>query len=270
MSVWRYDGKRAVVTGCSSGMGEATVRELIPLGAFVIGVDVKEPTVPVDEYIKLDLTDPTAIEAAAARVGSVSALFNCAGLSNGGGSPTQVMHVNFLGLRAFTEAVVPAMEAGSAIASIASLGGQGWEGRVEVILELLGTQSFDEGARWCEAHPELLEGGAYGFSKQSIIVYTKFRTVNLASRGIRITSISPGVTQTPMLIDSARALGGEEALDRVPAPLGRRSQPEEQARVLIFLNSDAASYVTGQNLWTDAGFMGGLQTGTLNPLRLGG
>jgi NAD(P)-dependent dehydrogenase (short-subunit alcohol dehydrogenase family) len=56
--VWRYDGKRVVVTGCASGMGQEAVRELIELGADVVGLDIAEPSVGVKEFHHLDLSDP--------------------------------------------------------------------------------------------------------------------------------------------------------------------------------------------------------------------
>jgi NAD(P)-dependent dehydrogenase (short-subunit alcohol dehydrogenase family) len=266
--VWRYDDRRTVVTGCASGIGAATARELCALGATVVGVDVAEPTQEVAEFHRVDLADPGSIDAAIGPLGAIDALFNCAGLSNGAAEPEQVFRVNFLGLRRLTEALLPSMGSGAAVASVASLGGQGWEANLEHLEELCATPGFDEGFAWFLAHPDLWEGGAYGVSKQAVIVYSKWRCVELAQRGIRTNTIGPGVTQTPMLVASARSLGGDAALDRVPAPLGRRAEPEEQARVLVFLAGDAASYVTGQHLWTDAGFMGGLEVGTLGALRL--
>jgi NAD(P)-dependent dehydrogenase (short-subunit alcohol dehydrogenase family) len=267
--VWRYDGRRTVVTGCASGIGEATAAELRSLGAVVVGVDRHQPSVDLDEFLEVDLSEREQVEAAAQRLDTVDALFNCAGLSNGAPDASRLMLVNFIALRHLTERVTATMGPGGAVVSIASLGGQGWEQNLETVLDFLATPGWDEAVAWCDAHPEQFERGAYGFSKQAVIIYTKLRCVELASRGIRINSIGPGVTQTPMLVDSIRALGGDEsALDRVPAPLGRRSRPEEQARVLVFLNSDAASYVSGQNIWTDSGYMGARAVGALGAVDL--
>src|SRR5882762_11137075 len=101
--VWRYDGRRVVVTGCSSGIGEATARELVGLGAEVIGLDRQDPAIAIDEFVPVDLSEPESVDDAASRLGSVDALFHCAGIWNGGGSAPEVMRVNFIGLRHLTE-----------------------------------------------------------------------------------------------------------------------------------------------------------------------
>jgi NAD(P)-dependent dehydrogenase (short-subunit alcohol dehydrogenase family) len=244
-------------------MGQATVRELRELGAEVVGLDLVSPEETVDEFLRVDMSLPWSIDEAVPHLGRVDALFNCVGLSNGAAPPEQVIRVNFLGPRRLTDAIVPSMGSGSSIVSVASLGGQGWEQNLDALLDLCRRPSWEEEVEWFAQHHDLWPKGPYGVTKQAIIVYTKLRCVELARRGIRINSIAPGVTQTPFLIGTIKSLGSEEALDRIPKPLGRRAEPEEQARALVFLNSDAASYITGQNIWTDAGFMAGHETGTL-------
>ena len=261
--LWRYDGKRVVVTGCASGMGQEAARELIELGASVVGLDIAEPTVGVKEFHRLDLSDPDSVDAVAAAVGGpVHALFNIAGISSGAAPALKVVEVNFLGTRRLTEAVLPAMEAGSAIACVSSLAAAGYLSNIPTVQEFLATGGFAEGRAWCEAHPDELVSGGYGFAKQAIIVYTMMQGVALGARGIRINCIGPTVTDTPFLADTIKTYG-EGFIDAFPKPLGRVSQPEEQARALIFLNSDAASYITGQVLWTDGGYMGGVTTGLI-------
>ena len=117
------------------------------------------------------------------------------------------------------------------------------------------------GRAWCEAHPDEL-GNGYNFAKQAIIVWTMMQGVELGTRAIRINCIGPTVTDTPFLADTIKTYG-EGFIDAFPKPLGRVSKPEEQARALIFLNGDAASYITGQVLWTDGGYLGGVTTGLI-------
>jgi NAD(P)-dependent dehydrogenase (short-subunit alcohol dehydrogenase family) len=260
--LWRYDGKRVVVTGCSSGMGQAAAGELIELGATVVGVDIAEPTVGVKEFHRLDLSDPDSVDSVAAAIGGpVHALFNIAGISSGAAPPLKVAEVNILGPRRLSEALLPFMDAGSAIASVSSLAAAGYAGNIATVQEFLAAGDFAAGKAWCEAHPEQL-GNGYNFAKQAIIVWTMMQGVELSKRGVRINCIGPTVTDTPFLADTIKTYG-EGFIDAFPKPLGRVSQPDEQARALIFLNSDAASYITGVVLWTDGGYMGGATTGLI-------
>jgi NAD(P)-dependent dehydrogenase (short-subunit alcohol dehydrogenase family) len=264
--LWRYEGKTALVTGCSSGMGEATAALVAALGGRVVGLDRKPPSRPFDDFLEVDLADPTSIDAAVACIDEpVDALFNCAGISNGakGASALDVFTINFIGTRHLTEALVPKISAGGAVATIASLGGLGWDLNLTAVMEILAVDGFAQGRAWAEAHPEQFDRGGYGFSKQCLIVYSKLRCVAWAARGIRTNTIGPSPVDTPMLADS-RAAHGDRYIDAFPKPLGRVSTAAEQARVLAFLNSDAASYVTGQNLWTDGGYTAGVVTGQIS------
>ena len=106
--LWRYDGRRAVVTGCSSGIGAEVARQLTELGAEVVGLDLKRPARNLDAFHEIDLSDPASIDRAAAAIGGqVDALFNIAGVSSGIGNPLLVVTINFLGMRHFTEALHP-------------------------------------------------------------------------------------------------------------------------------------------------------------------
>jgi NAD(P)-dependent dehydrogenase (short-subunit alcohol dehydrogenase family) len=181
-----YEGKRVVVTGCASGIGEATARIAAALGAAVVGLDVKTPGVPVEQFVGVDLSDAQSINDAAARIGEpVNALFNCAGLSGGSGDALAVVKVNFIGLRTLTELLVPAMPKGSTVASISSLGGLGWEPSLDLLQEFIATETFDEAVDWCLSHEPLLAGGGYGLSKRAVIVYTLQRSFPWAAAGIR-------------------------------------------------------------------------------------
>src|ERR1700737_977444 len=121
-ALWGYDGRRVVVTGCASGIGEHVARQLIELGAEVVGLDRRRPVLQLKEFHEVDLADPVSIGQAASAIGGhVDSLFNVAGVSSGIGDPLVVVTINFLGTRRFTEALIPTMPAGSSIVSVSSL-----------------------------------------------------------------------------------------------------------------------------------------------------
>lgn len=262
--VLRYEGRRVIVTGAASGMGEATARILVDLGAEVHAIDIKKPELSgLASFTECDLRDPGQIEAATARIGHVvNALFNCAGLPNTS-SDLDVMLVNFCGLRALTEAVLPLMIDGAAIASIASTAGIGWMQNMTLLGELLATPDFAGARAWCEAHPKDLLN-AYGLSKEAINAYTAVRSFDLAPRNIRINCVNPGPTDTPMMPEFEKAVG-KRYMDEFPVPLGRHAVAEEQAWPMVFLNSPRASFVTGLQFDADGGFKSGLFTGRIDP-----
>jgi NAD(P)-dependent dehydrogenase (short-subunit alcohol dehydrogenase family) len=257
-----YKGKRVIVSGCFSGMGEATARLLLDHGAEVHGLDYKQTALKLASFTQTDLRDPRSIDAAVAKLGGkVDALFNCAGLSHAFPA-LDVMRVNFAGTRALTERVLPLMAAGSAIASISSNGGLGWSRRIPVLMELLKTDSFDAAVKWCEEHPDQVKEG-YAFSKEAITVWTMLRSQTLIKQGIRINCIMPGPTETPMAKELV-AVSGAAVIDAACQPINRLSRPEEQAAVLLFLNSVSASYINGVSMPADGGFMAGLATGQID------
>jgi NAD(P)-dependent dehydrogenase (short-subunit alcohol dehydrogenase family) len=259
-----YKGKRVIVSGCFSGMGEATAKILLDLGAEVHGLDFKESALPLASFNKIDLRDPATIEAGVAAIGGkIDALFNCAGLAGGGAFPAMdTFKVNFIGTRHLTDCVVPLMGEGSAIVSIASTGGLGWSRRIPVHMELLQTKGFQAAVEWAEAHPEHVAEG-YAFSKEAVIVWTQFMGAHLIKKGIRINCSLPSPTQTPMMA-TFHATSGKDVVDAAAEPLGRYTTPAEQAGPLVLLCSNAAGVVNGVVLPVDGGFMGGLATGQVD------
>lgn len=259
-----YRGKRVIVSGCFSGMGEATARALLDLGAEVHGLDFKPCALPLASFNRIDLRDPATIEAGVIAIGGrIDALFNCAGLPGGGAfPPLDTFKVNFAGTRHLTDCVLPLMGEGGAVVSIASTGGLGWSRRVPVHMGLMQTKGFDGAMAWAEANPDQVAEG-YAFSKEAVIVWTQFSCASLIKRGIRINCSLPSPTQTPMM-DTFQATSGKEVIDAAAEPLGRYSTAAEQAGGVILLNSALAGIVTGVVLPVDGGFMGSLATGQID------
>ncbi|WP_294134363.1 coniferyl-alcohol dehydrogenase [Sphingobium sp.] len=257
-----YKGKRVIVSGCFSGMGEATAKLLLELGAEVHGLDYKDSALPLASFHNVDLRDPASIDAAVAGIGGkVDALFNCAGLPQSFPA-MDVMKVNFIGLRHLTQQVLPLMGPGGAIASIASTGGLGWSRRIPTNMEFVTTKGFDEAVAWCDANMDTVKEG-YSFSKENVIVWTQYMGAHLIKQGIRINCTLPSPTQTPMMA-AFEATSGKEVVAAAAEPMGRYSTPEEQAAGLVLINSDLASIVNGVVFPVDGGFMGGVATGQVD------
>jgi NAD(P)-dependent dehydrogenase (short-subunit alcohol dehydrogenase family) len=243
-----------VVTGAASGIGAAVADLLAEAGAEVVGVDRNPPGPAVHRGVLADLGDPESLAAAVEQLpDEVRAVFLCAGLSDGAAAPQRVVEVNFLGLRDLVEHLAPRIPTGGAIVSTTSAAGRAYRENRDDVLGLVRTVGFAAGQAWCVEHADYLgRRGGYRVSKEALVLDTMSRCWALAERGIRINTVGPGVTDTPMLADSAKA-HGPDRLDALLAPIGRRATAVEQARILLFLNSDWASFVNGQTIWSDGG-----------------
>lgn len=253
-----YEGKKAVVVGCATGMGAATVELLLDAGAEVHAFDVKpvENTRLASSH-SLDLLDQGSIDAGIAKMGNdIDAVFSCAGLPTG--FPwDDTLTVNFFGPRYLIEQLLPNIKQGGAVATIASLT-LGWERQIATLQEALATKNIAEGRAWVEnigdRWPE-----PYSFSKYCLAAWTTFNAPQFVEQyGVRLNSLGPGVTESPMLA-SFRATSAEN-MDAQPNPIGRWSSAEEQAQAIMFLNSPNASYLVGALLAND----GGLQSALLS------
>jgi NAD(P)-dependent dehydrogenase (short-subunit alcohol dehydrogenase family) len=138
------------------------------------------------------------------------------------------------------------------------------------ILEFLATPDFQTGRKWCEAHLDASgddratqASANYVFSKQAINVYVQERAVPLAHRGIRINATAPGPTVTPLMASTPSwQFFGDQLFKK--AMQHEPSSPEEQAYPMVFLNSDAASHISGQVLNVDLGYTAGGLLGVID------
>lgn len=251
-------GKRYVVTGSASGIGDATVRMLAAAGAEVHSLDRNEPSAPVARHYPVDLADPASIDAVVAELeGSFDTLLNVAGLP--GTLPGEtVFSVNALAVRHLTEAMFERLNRGGSIVIVGSTAGFAWMQRLDTVKELLATDTYEEGLAWFRANTP--EGNAYNFSKEVTTVYAQMMGLGLSEMGLRINAVLPGPVETPILVDFEESMG-KETLDGVKDMVGRHASPEDIARVVLFLAGDEAGWVNGQAIAVDGGVNGALFTG---------
>lgn len=255
---FRYDGKRALVVGGATGMGAATAVLLQDLGAEVVVMDHAEVTLPGVKVIKVDLRDKASIDAALDECGGpIHALFSCAGAADG---TPGIEKINFIGHRHLIERALASemLPRGSAIGMISSAAGLGWEKELDLIKEYLDTPDFDSAAAWIDDH---FGKASYMWSKQALCAYVARQALPMQKRGIRINAILPGPTDTP-LAQANKELWLTFGADYREEVGLEASTPEEQAGPLVFLCSDAASYVNGVTLITDGGYVSSGITGS--------
>jgi NAD(P)-dependent dehydrogenase (short-subunit alcohol dehydrogenase family) len=248
---FRFDGKRALVVGGATGMGAATATLVQDLGAEVVVMDLADVTLGGVRAMKVDLRDKSNIDDAVdACAGPFNAVFSCAGVADG---TAGIEKVNFIGHRHLIDRLLErdALPPGAAIGMISSAAGAGWQSNLKVLNDYLDTPDFEAASAWIEAHPEKAD---YMWSKQAINAYVARQAFLLLRRGIRINAIMPGPTDTPLARANASVwlTFGEDFRGEVGIAA---STPEEQAYPLVFLCSDAARYITGQSLVTDAGYL---------------
>ncbi len=246
-----FTGHTALVAGGASGMGASTARVFAEAGANVVIVDLNQRAAdaaaqalgPTAMAISGDVSDAAfceqAVAVAADRFGGLHAVVNAAGvITRKTGLETtddewlRVMAVNANGMFFLSRAAARHMRAhgGGAVVNFGSIWG-----------ELGGKGAL-----------------AYCASKGAVHQITRTFALELAREGVRFNCVCPGEVDTPMLRSAGRSvpLTDAQAADigeRV-VPLGRLAQPEEVARVAVFLCSDAASYVTGATYYVDGGY----------------
>jgi NAD(P)-dependent dehydrogenase (short-subunit alcohol dehydrogenase family) len=246
------DDAPILVTGAASGIGLGTTQWLLDAGRSVIGLDRRAS--PACETLLCDLADPAAIDAAVADLpDQLGGVANVAGVP--GTAPTEtVLSVNLLGVRHLTAAVVPRLVPGSAVVNVASVVVVRDPFPAELVNDLLEQRHLDDVARWCRVHP-LRGADAYKLSKQALIAWTLAASVELRGHGIRVVSVSPGVTDTAILDDFRESMGNE-AIDRGVAEVGRLAVPGDIAPMIGFLLGPEAAWVNAVDIRVDGGLIG--------------
>ena len=252
----RFDGRRVLVVGGATGMGAAAAELALDLGAEVVVMDRADVTLARVTAIGVDLASQASIDAAVDECGApVHALLACAGVADG---TPGIERINFVGHRYLIDRMLDAgmLPPGSAIGFISSAAGLGWESNLEELSEVLAISDFDEAAAWFIDHRK----ADYFHTKQAMCAYVATRAYPMLQRGIRVNAICPGPTVTP-LAEANRDVWLEFGADYRADAGVEASTPMEQAYPLLFLCSDAAAYINGVTLITDAGYMSAGLTG---------
>lgn len=231
-------GKRALITGGSSGIGAGIAARLIDDGAEVVTIDLAAPpaALAVAEHMVVDVTDEAAVGAAVTAtvelLGGIDVLCNSAGISPPPKPLAEVeieefdrvMAVNTRGVFLTMRAALPSMVAGGggAIVNVASIG------------SFVAQRGF----------------APYYSSKGACLMLTRAAAVEYARDGIRANAICPGVIETPLL--ECQPPGHVERMIEMH-PVGRLGRPAEIAAMAAFLASDECTFATGAAFTVDGG-----------------
>jgi NAD(P)-dependent dehydrogenase (short-subunit alcohol dehydrogenase family) len=239
------------VTGVASGIGAELARILKTQGHRVIGFDIQETNENVDHFIHLDLNDTTSIANAAAAIDEpLDGMCNNAGLPPRDGLEEVVLQVNFLGTRAFTNAMVPHMRVHGSIVNMASRAGQNWrEGLAQVKRLALLSDPSQLAAFVASEGSDATR--CYNLTKEAVILWTVAESEAMTARGLRINSLSPAAVATGILVDFQKAFG--EKVAQNVARAGRAGAPEEIAKIAAFLLSPASNWIKGTDIPVDGG-----------------
>ncbi len=245
----KLEGKIAVVTGASSGIGLATAKRFVAEGAyvFITGRREQELSVAVKDIgknvagIRGDVSQLADLDRLFDQIkrdkGRLDVLFANAGIAKYAplGKITEdlydsIFDVNVKGVLFTVQKALPLMSDGSSIILNASI----------------------VGSKGLQAN-----SGVYSWTKAAVRSFARTWTTDLKERHIRVNAVSPGSTDTPGLNDLlASSPVGEERRKKISAivPLGRLGTPDEIAKAVVFLASDDSSYITGAELFVDGGF----------------
>jgi Tropinone reductase 1 len=244
MNHWSLEGKKAVVTGGTKGIGLAIAQEFLDLGADVL--IIARSTKAVEHRLRGssrlfrldgDITDAAFRQQLLDKVnenwGKLDILVNNVGTNvrkkfaeYTEQEYRQIFEANLFSAMALTQGAYPLLRnsGNASVISIASVAGA----------------------------TDVQSGPPYGMTKAALIQMTRHLAVEWAPHKIRVNAVSPWYIQTPLV---QPVLSNPERLEKILArtPMGRVGQPEEVSGIVSFLAMDRASYITGQNIFVDGG-----------------
>jgi NAD(P)-dependent dehydrogenase (short-subunit alcohol dehydrogenase family) len=246
----RLEGRVALVTGGTSGLGEACVERFRAEGATVVTLDLANgPDHKVD--VRDEAEVQAAVDATVAEHGRLDIVVNSAGVAGGGPVHLvpledfdRVIGVNLTGTFLVSKHALRHMleQRSGSIINIASVEGiEGTEG-----------------------------GSSYNASKGGVVLLTKNMAVDYGAAGIRVNCICPGFMDTPMFrsVMDSPGMSGHKETYRKQHKLQRFGRPDEIAGAAYFLASDDSSFVTGHALVVDGGFTAGMRAGIMEGMGL--
>jgi NAD(P)-dependent dehydrogenase (short-subunit alcohol dehydrogenase family) len=245
----RFKGKCVIITGGNSGIGKAAAIMFAKEGAKVMIADLSEKMGDdlVEEiekaggeasFIRVNVVDFDDVERMFSetllRMGNVDILVNCAGI---------------LGPRIRTDKYPH-----EAFDKVVDVNIKGlWYGMQVALKHFLEKKSGNiVNIASVAGHLGMAGHIAYSASKHAVLGMTKTAAIEFAKHGIRINAVCPGFTQTPMLANADTDDAYLEALQHA-TPMKRFGQPDEIAHAILYLASEEASFITGQNIILDGG-----------------
>ncbi|SDL90952.1 NAD(P)-dependent dehydrogenase, short-chain alcohol dehydrogenase family [Oryzisolibacter propanilivorax] len=243
-----------LMSGCATGIGAATRQALEAAGHQIIGIDIRDAEIVAD--LSTSAGRQQALHEALARCGGrLDGLVLCAGLGPQTPDVGKVVSVNYFGAVELLDGLLPALQRGTApaavvISSVASAHllwdknplAQALEGGDEAQAQAIVRGAGEHGGNL-----------AYAGSKNALTVAVRKRAGSWGQAGVRLNTVAPGATETPLLQAGLQDPRFGESIAKFVPPLGRRAEPAEMASVITFLMGSGASYVHGAQICIDGG-----------------
>jgi NAD(P)-dependent dehydrogenase (short-subunit alcohol dehydrogenase family) len=244
----KLEGKIAVITGASSGIGLATAKEFVREGAYVFITGRREPELNV--AVKEIGKNVTPVQGDVSKLQDLDRLFAQIKSEKG--------RLDIVFANAGIAKYAPLGQTSEELFdSIFDINVKGAFFTVQKALPLLSDGASIIVASSVVGSKGLSSNSVYGATKAALRSFARTWTTDLKGRGIRVNAISPGTIDTPGLNDLlASAEAGQERVKVISnaVPLGRFGRPEEIAKAVVFLASDDSSYVAGAEFFVDGGF----------------